>query len=189
MARPARLETRTCENCGKDVTRKPSSFREHVFCSHGCYSRSAYRRHLTETVNARLSPRIAANCPKCGKQFDLPPSKSTGLNFCSVQCRHLGRRSRQVTAQGYALVFIGIGEPGATKSGHILEHRKVMQGILGRPLLADENVHHINGVRDDNRAENLELWSRSQPSGQRVPDKLRWAREFIQLYEGTPLQE
>lgn len=63
-----------------------------------------------------------------------------------------------------------------------LEHRHKMELKLGRPLLPKEEVHHINGVRDDNRPENLELWSTSQPAGQRVVDKLRWAREIIELY-------
>ena len=64
----------------------------------------------------------------------------------------------------------------------ILQHRLVMEQQLGRPLLPDETVHHINGVRDDNRPENLELWSSSHPKGQRVEDKVEWAAEILKQY-------
>jgi len=61
-------------------------------------------------------------------------------------------------------------------------HRIVMEAHLGRELLPGENVHHLNGVRDDNRIENLELWDKPQPYGIRATDALAWAREIIELY-------
>jgi hypothetical protein len=59
-----------------------------------------------------------------------------------------------------------------------LQHRFVMSQMLGRPLERFENVHHRNGVRDDNRPENLELWTKPQLAGQRAEDVVKWVTDF-----------
>lgn len=97
--------------------------------------------------------------------------------------RPLGRRTDR---NGYVLTRVRDDDPLGVamrqRNGAVLEHRLVMARALGRPLRPEENVHHKNGDRADNRLENLELWSSSQPYGQRVADKLAWARELIALY-------
>ena len=66
--------------------------------------------------------------------------------------------------------------------GRIREHIFVMSEHLKRPLFKHESVHHKNGDRLDNRIENLELWSKAQPPGQRVDDKINYFIEFLQAY-------
>lgn len=101
--------------------------------------------------------------------------------------RECGNKSRHrqapgfVTGDGYVRLYRP-DHPNANGSGAIMEHRWVMSNHLGRPLTDDENVHHRNGIRTDNRIENLELWSSSQPSGQRITDKIDWALDLIEKY-------
>lgn len=67
------------------------------------------------------------------------------------------------------------------------QHRYVVEEFLGRPLLTTENVHHLNGDRTNNSLDNLQLWEGSQPSGQRVEDKISWAKELLTNYGYTTI--
>jgi hypothetical protein len=73
--------------------------------------------------------------------------------------------------------------PRTRASPYVFEHILVVEELLGRNLEAGESIHHRNGVRDDNRPENLELWTRPQPSGIRVSDAIEWARAILDRYE------
>ena len=90
--------------------------------------------------------------------------------------------------RGYLLIHTP-QHPRAGKGGYVFEHILLMEKRIGRYLLPNETVHHLNGVRDDNRPENLELWTRPQPSGIRASDALDWARGIIARYDALDCVE
>ena len=120
-------------------------------------------------------------------------SKHTALGFCQAHYRSFKafhdkdrwpeNRSNiaNSTQRGYVTVYVP-EHPFATKQGTVLEHRLVIEKVIGRYLERYENVHHKNGNRKDNRSENLELWSVKQPSGQRAEDKVKYAIEILEMY-------
>jgi hypothetical protein len=126
-------------------------------------------------------PITSCSFPECGR-----PHVAKGF------CRDHWRQSRR----GKELKPLKKGLGSFDKKGYrlqsvngkqVFEHRLVMEAHLGRKLTSDESVHHKNGIRHDNRIENLELWSKYQPPGQRVVDKVAWAKELLSFYEPEAL--
>lgn len=185
-----------CTFCGVDVRRTPSRAEGRRYCGQECYRADRPNRPKVKRADAgvRRSPTITKPCEACGVMVERRVTDTRPRVFCSRACYQTtakqqgGRPPRltigesRVTADGYVTVYVGKGNPMAQGRGWCLEHRVAMAKMIGRPLLPHENVHHVNGVRSDNRPENLELWARMQPAGQRVEDLVAFAREVLALY-------
>lgn len=167
-------------------------------CDHPALARELCRLHYQRL---RKYGDVQAHIPPARerKPHGACPVESCGLpvmsrGHCSLHAARL-RRHGDVNggkknyepiknADGYILIWMP-DHPAAYKpTNRVPEHRLVMEKIIGRYLLSGENVHHKNGVRDDNRPTNLELWTTSQPAGQRVEDLVAWAHEILDRYEG-----
>lgn len=106
----------------------------------------------------------------CDLDCDEIPKSVSGRQH---HARALPLGTRKVSRDGYVMVKTAENQ-GRLGRRWMAEHRMVMEDHLGRPLLARENVHHVNGDRADNRLENLELWFRPQAAGQRVEDLIQY---------------
>lgn len=161
--------SRLCRQC-----EKPLGPHATKYCSLQCYG-----------IASRGVPKAGAVplvyvCKHCEKEFtDRRHGKQADRIYCSRRCANLANPSRNALGRPGDRKFI------ETRSGYVvlcnekgryqLEHRAVMEQMLGRKLkpFPQETVHHKNGIKTDNRPENLELWTSNHGSGQRATDAVR----------------
>lgn len=159
---------KTCCHCGKEFTPNHRLGQKRIatikFCSREC----------TDLSHRKVSERP---CAACGSLFT--PSNKRG-KYCSLTCSAASHKGPAPT-KGKGERYMRVAGTDGTRQ---LEHRVVMKKILGRDLVAGENVHHKNGDRFDNSPGNLELWYRGQPAGQRVDDLI----DYIVKHHRSKLQ-
>lgn len=146
---------RICRICKKEFWVFPSAIKRNrsKTCSVKCANQS-----ISQTMKGKMPKFIPDNI---GRKHSAETKKKISKNrkgkyAGSDNCRWKGGKLR--AKEGY-IYILKRNHPFATKQGYILEHRFAMEKCLSRYLKPEEIVHHINGIVDDNRIENLRLFS------------------------------
>jgi len=160
-----------CINCNKPFYKRPNA--KHVSCSMKCRSKNKeWLKNRTGTNNWRHINAPKANCLVCGKSS----LAKRNPKYCSWKCRvrdpnwlekislknhHSWKGGKIKTPYGYIMI-LKKDHPRANNGGYVFEHILIMEKHLDKFIPINENVHHINGLKDDNRLENLEIMTRSE---------------------------
>jgi hypothetical protein len=182
-----------CKCCNKEFEHYKSYTK---YCSQECLKLFHHKQQMHKRKHdpvIKLKYRKSENARKrrkraMDKEYRLKHSereknryrKENGI-LSDADLKIAPKGSGTLTKHGYRQIVMK-DHPNARRGGTMFEHTYVMSQHLGRPLNRGETVHHLNGIRDDNRIENLELWKGSHRYGQRVQDKIQWAKEFLKEY-------
>ena len=162
-----------CIICKKEFKVYPDSIHKGNYCSRNCY----YKGRWGE------GRKITVKCLQCEKEFIK--FKAQRKKFCSLSCQFKWRsenfrgvnhptykgRIKYGSRQQYWAIYTPL-HPFADSKGYVFEHRLVMEKHIKRFLTSKENIHHINGIKTDNRIENLELLINKIHSSKEI--KKRW---------------
>lgn len=177
---------KVCILCGKSY--KPTRWGQ-KYCGVECFGKSQRKEVQTK------------KCINCGKEFTLSRRNSQKINdgrlYCGQSCAYYGsernkkiskvmkgrftgeqsyhwKGGKRITKFGYISV-LSPDHPNKNKTGCVLEHRLVVEEAMGRKLLKDEIVHHLNGITSDNRIENLQVMSHAEHNRLHKIGKSSWS--------------
>lgn len=120
-------------------------------------------------LNPQANNKVEIVCKTCGKSVFLKKSQAVRARYCSNSCYWKSLKGstgdknpsykggRRIGSDGYYLLY-SPNHPHCDSQKYVREHRLIMEKIIGRYLTKEEVVHHINGNKLDNRADNLMLF-------------------------------
>ena len=177
-----------CKQCGNTFHRDPCELasyrkkfgRDPFYCSTTCSGtgRSTAKDKHCKNCGAPIQRRDGARAHRrvtCS-QACQQALKSKAMRAAYAAKPILARPARH----GY--LRVSVPDPAGGRAREVLEHRYVMEQHIGRRLTNKESVHHINGVKTDNRIENLELFDSRHGPGQRVVDQIAFAKQILADY-------
>ncbi len=193
-----------CHTCGISFKNFPSNIRKNknTYCSRKCHYEKRSENNKTNCISCKIDldplrkgfyKDYCKNCynkdlflKNSSKQIkenerslrDYRKKKGYALDTPMLKNKN---GSGYISRDGYKY-YQRIDHPNADKCGKVAEHTLVMTEYLGRSLIKGENIHHKNGIRNDNRIDNLELWHNKHPPGQRVKDKIKFYKDFLEQY-------
>lgn len=163
IVRKNKAQEYICDNCGEPFLRLPQLV----------------------NFNKKRSERKETYCSrKCSNEITAEKHRTSRLGEKNANWKG----GKTINPQGYVVINNAKNHTINPKK-QAKEHRIVMEKKLNRPLFKNEMIHHKNGNRQDNRIENLEIWIKGHPWGQRVEDVIPWCIKILKRYKPEILKE
>ena len=173
--------------CGKEIPPKPHhKYRQPRYitghATKNLWNNPYYKRHMSKIHVGRKGYWSGKKRPEVNewlgkKNIGRSPWNKGIKGYMAGPKNATWKGGKFVSANGY-IYILNKSHPCATKMGYVLEHRLVMEKKLDRLLTDKEIVHHINGIKDDNRIENLEVMNQSIHATNHLTLVNKWAKKF-----------